>query len=110
MRRRAITKRNKKRKNNHLFNRSSIESKEKSSKTKETDEYLQEERKEAYLERPSQNLLRSLLKNGNNAEIIPIYDPKLGFIYRTAEQAFEEEISTPRSFRLSRTSYTIRYT
>lgn len=68
-------------------------SKEHSLMTKETDEQLQEERKEAYLERPSQNLLRRLLKNGNKAEIIPIYDPKLGFIYKTAQQAFEEEIS-----------------
>ena len=69
------------------------ESKEHSLMTTETDEQLQEKRKEAYLERPSQNLLRRLLKNGNNAEIIPIYDPNLGFIYKTAQQAFEEEIS-----------------
>jgi len=69
------------------------ESKGHSLMTKETDEQLQEERKEAYLERPSQNLLRRLLKNGNNAEIIPIYDPNLGFIYKTAQQAYEEEIS-----------------
>ena len=69
------------------------ESKEHSLMTTETDEQLQEKRKEAYLERPSQNLLRRLIKNGNNAEIIPIYDPNLGFIYETAQQAFEEEIS-----------------
>ena len=69
------------------------ESKEHSLMTTETDEQLQEKRKEAYLERPSQNLLRRLVKNGNNAEIIPIYDPNLGFIYKTAQQAFEEEIS-----------------
>jgi len=69
------------------------ESKEHSLMTVETEEQLQEERKEAYLERSSQNLLRRLIKNGNNAEIIPSYDPNLGFIYKTAQQAFEEEIS-----------------
>jgi len=69
------------------------ESKEHSLMTKETDVQLQKERKEAYLKQPSQNLLRRLLKNGNNAEIIPIYDPNLGFIYKTAQEAFEEEIS-----------------
>ena len=90
--RKSNNERNNKREQSSL-SRSSIENKEKLSKTKETDEYLQEERKEAYLERPSQNILRSLLKNGNNAEIIPIYDPKLGYIYRTVEEAFEEEIS-----------------
>ena len=56
-------------------------------------EKLQEERKEAYLEQPIQNILRKLLKNGNSTEIIPIYDLKLGYIYRIVEQAFEEEIS-----------------
>ncbi|MFC1488042.1 hypothetical protein ACFLRN_10205, partial [Thermoproteota archaeon] len=68
-------------------------SKEHSLMTKETDEQLQEERKKAYLKQSSQNLLRRLLENGNQAEIIPIYDPTLGFIYKKAQQAFEKEIS-----------------
>ena len=54
---------------------------------------FQTERKEAYMERPTQNLLRSLLKKGKTEEILPSYDPTSGFIYKTIEPAFEEEIS-----------------
>ncbi len=76
------------------------ESEEHSIMSRENEEKFQEERKKAYFELPSQNLLRTLLKNGNNTEIIPIYDPNLGFIYKTAEQAFEEEVSQERVMNL----------
>ncbi len=54
---------------------------------------FQTERKEAYIERSTQNLLRSLLKAGKNEEILPVYDPTSGFIYETIEPALEEEVS-----------------
>jgi ssDNA-binding Zn-finger/Zn-ribbon topoisomerase 1 len=69
------------------------ESKEYSSIAAVTDDEIQTERKQAYIERPTQNLLRNLLKTGKNEEILPSYDPASGFIYKTIEPAFEEEIS-----------------
>jgi hypothetical protein len=58
----------------------------------DSDYDLQTQRKEAYIERPTQILLRDLLKNGKSANIIPTYDPTSGFIYKSVESAFEEEI------------------
>ena len=80
-------------------NKKESKNKEQSVEPKENDEQLQEKRKEAYLERSSQILLRSLIKNGNNSEIIPTYEPNFGYIYKTAEKAF-----TQRCPRFSRTS------
>lgn len=51
---------------------------------------FQTERKQAYMEGPTQNLLRSLLKKGKTGEILPSYDPASGFIYKTIEPALEE--------------------
>jgi hypothetical protein len=78
---------------NTVRNNNKEHKKDKASVTIKTDEHLQEERKKAYLERSSQILLRGILKNGNKSEIIPFYDPNLGFIYKTAELAFEEDTS-----------------
>jgi ssDNA-binding Zn-finger/Zn-ribbon topoisomerase 1 len=69
------------------------ESKNLSFEAPDTDSEIKTERKEAYIERPTQNLLRSLLKGVKNQEIIPVYDPVSGFIYKTIEPAFEKEIS-----------------
>jgi predicted RNA-binding Zn-ribbon protein involved in translation (DUF1610 family) len=59
----------------------------------ENSEELQTERRQAYLERSTQNLLRGLLKDGKNEEILPTYDPNSGFIYKKIEHVFEEETS-----------------
>ncbi len=41
-------------------------------------------RKEAYIEPQTRDLLRRLLEEGDNEEIIPIYSPAFGFEYKTA--------------------------
>jgi len=67
-----------------------VENQNPSLTTADFDYDFQIERKEAYMERSTQNLLRSLLKAGKNEEILPIYDPTSGFIYETIEPALEE--------------------
>ena len=59
----------------------------------QTENDFQIERKEAYLERSTQNLLRSLINSDKNQEILPKYNPTSGFVYNSIEPAFEEEIS-----------------
>ena len=54
---------------------------------------IDDERNKVYLEPESQNLLRELIKNGDNTQIVPTYDPNLGFVYKKVEQAFEQETS-----------------
>ena len=54
---------------------------------------IDDERTKVYLEPESQNLLRELIKNGDNTQIVPTYDPNLGFVYKKVEQAFEQETS-----------------
>jgi len=56
-------------------------------------EEMKLERMKAYIERPTQKLLRSLLEKGKNPEIIPVYDPTVGFRYRAAETAFEKNVA-----------------
>ncbi len=46
----------------------------------------------AYIERPAQRLLRSLLDKGVETEVIPEYDPTAGFRYKDVEAAFERNI------------------
>jgi len=69
-------------------------------------EEIELERREAYIERPTQRLLRKLLESGKEAEILPTYDPSSGFRYETAESVFEEDVTpeTAKEFleRLSR--------
>jgi len=57
-------------------------------------EEMKLERMKAYIERPTQKVLRSLLEKDKNSEIIPIYDPVIGFRYKTAELAFDGNISS----------------
>ena len=56
-------------------------------------EEMKLERMKAYIERPTQKLLRSLLEKGKSPEIIPIYDPTIGFRYKAAESAFDKNVS-----------------
>ena len=55
-------------------------------------------RKEAYIEPQTRDLLRKLLEDGDNEEIIPIYSPAGGFEYKTtcSPQETEEECSLTR--------------
>nr|MDO8133072.1 hypothetical protein [Candidatus Njordarchaeum guaymaensis] len=56
------------------------------------EEEIELKRMEAYIERPSQKLLRNLLEMGKEAEMLPTYDPSFGFRYKTAESAFDENV------------------
>jgi len=56
-------------------------------------EEMKLERMKAYIERPTQKLLRSLLEKGKNPEIVPVYDPTIGFRYKAAESAFDKSAS-----------------
>ena len=51
------------------------------------------ERREAYIDPKTRDLLRKLLQDGDKEEIIPIYSPKSGFIYPlTGMQLNESEV------------------
>ena len=51
------------------------------------------ERREAYIDPKTRDLLRKLLQDGDKEEIIPIYSPKSGFIYPlTGTQLTESEV------------------
>jgi len=54
---------------------------------------IDEERTKIYSLPETQNLLRKLINNDDNSQIVPIYDPNLGFIYKEVEEAFEKETS-----------------
>lgn len=56
-------------------------------------EEIKLERMKAYIQRPTQKLLRSLLGEGKSNEIIPVYDPTIGFRYKAAEPAFDGNAS-----------------
>ena len=59
----------------------------------EAEEEIKLERMKAYIERPTQKLLRGLLESGGKTEILPTYDPSLGFRYKPVESAFDENVS-----------------
>ncbi|MBN2603962.1 MAG: hypothetical protein JXA91_07525 [Candidatus Thermoplasmatota archaeon] len=54
---------------------------------------LKEERKKAYSQPESQTLLRFLIKNGDGAEITPVYDPNLGFVYEINDESVGDNLS-----------------
>ena len=60
-------------------------------------EKLELMRTEAYLDRPTQKLLRNLLENGKGAAILPTYDLSLGFSYKSVESVFDEKSRGPTS-------------
>jgi len=59
----------------------------------EAEEEIKLERMKAYIERPTQKLLRGLLESGGKTEILPTYDPSLGFRYEVVESVFDENVS-----------------
>ncbi len=58
-------------------------------------EKLELMRTEAYLDRPTQKLLRNLLENGKGAAILPTYDLSSGFRYKSVESVFDEKPRGP---------------
>ena len=60
-------------------------------------EKLELMRTEAYLDRPTQKLLRNLLENGKGAAILPTYDLSFGFRYKSVESVFDEKPRGPTS-------------
>jgi DNA-directed RNA polymerase subunit RPC12/RpoP len=62
-----------------------------------SEEEIELKRREAYIERPAQKLLRNLLESGKKAEILPTYDPSSSFRYETVESVFDEGISPAKS-------------
>ena len=56
----------------------------------DAEEEIELKRREAYIERPTQKLLRNLLEGGKKAEILPSYDLSLGFRYKTVESVFDD--------------------
>ena len=57
-----------------------------------SEEEIELKRREAYIERPAQKLLRSLLEGGKKAEILPTYDLSSSFRYETVESVFDENV------------------
>jgi hypothetical protein len=55
-------------------------------------------RREAYIEPQTRDLLRKLLEDGDDEEIIPIYSPAVGFEYKTtcSPQETTEECNLAR--------------
>jgi len=60
-------------------------------------EEIELKRREAYIERATQKLLRTLLEGGKKAEIVPTYDPSSSFRYETVESVFDENISPAKA-------------
>lgn len=56
-------------------------------------EEMKLERMKAYIQRPTQKLLRNMVDGGEKSEIIPVYDPSIGFRYKAAECAFDGNAS-----------------
>ena len=62
-----------------------------------SEEEIELKRREAYIERPAQKLLRSLLESEKNAEILPTYDPSSSFRYETVESVFDENVTPAKA-------------
>jgi len=82
---------------NHL---SSTETSDLLLRSQDNEEEIQYLRREAYIELPTQILLRNLLKDENRTEITPTYDPAYGFIYETVETVFGEDASHEKAIEL----------
>ncbi len=65
--------------------------------TSDIEDSIQLERREAYTEPQTQKLLRYLLENGNDQEIIPTYNPAFGFTYDIVTKIFEERIAPQKT-------------
>jgi DNA-directed RNA polymerase subunit RPC12/RpoP len=62
-----------------------------------SEEEIEFKRREAYIERPTQKLLRSLLESEKKAEILPTYDPSSSFRYETVESVFDEDVTPAKA-------------
>jgi predicted RNA-binding Zn-ribbon protein involved in translation (DUF1610 family) len=87
----------KKQKNKYDHKNDNNKSRKQSLANTKTEDELNAERKEAYMEVPTQNLLRGLLKKGKNTEICPNYEPSIGFVYESIEPALQGENSSEKA-------------
>ena len=53
----------------------------------DAEDKIELERREAYIEPETRDLLRKLLQDGDEEEIIPIYNPGIGFVYQVTGNA-----------------------
>ena len=63
-------------------------------KSIDLEDKIELERREAYIEPKTRDLLRILLQYGDNKEIIPTYSSGVGFIYQIEDRACKDEINT----------------
>ena len=68
----------------------STKNKEVAIKAIDLEDKIELERREAYIEPKTRDLLRKLLQGGDKEEIIPIYTPSLGFVYQTTDATLSE--------------------
>jgi ssDNA-binding Zn-finger/Zn-ribbon topoisomerase 1 len=61
----------------------STKNKENAARDPTMEDKIDLERREAYTDPKTRDLLRKLLQGGDNEEILPIYTPGLGFVYQT---------------------------
>ncbi len=76
-----------------------------STKPEDLEDKIELERREAYIEPRSRDILRNLLALGDNAEISPTYNSELGFIYKLPDAANKDEtdvVSFDRLLNLAR--------
>lgn len=62
----------------------------------DSDDQIEQERRDAYIEPKTRSLLRDLIQCEDKAEIIPKYNPSIGFIYELSQREPEDYI--PKSF------------
>jgi len=61
--------------------------------TLDLDDKIELERREAYIEPKTRDLLRELIQCDDKAEIVPKYNPSLGFVYQLTEHESENILS-----------------
>jgi ssDNA-binding Zn-finger/Zn-ribbon topoisomerase 1 len=59
-------------------------------KSMDMDDKIELQRREAYVEPQTRDLLRILLQIGDGAEIIPIYSPGVGYVYKVTDKITNE--------------------
>ena len=76
----------------------------------DVEDKMELERREAYIEPETRDLLRTLLLEGDKKEIIPVYSPGIGFVYQVTGNAssknetgagFKRLFGKPRAFRFT---------
>ena len=66
-------------------------------KTLDAEDKIELERREAYIEPKTRDLLRKLLQDGDKEEIIPIYAPGIGFVYQVTSNSSSKNETDPLS-------------